>query len=125
MGIEAVKVTLEQLLSTTSRYKISPYQRKYEWSESQIGQLIDDLVADWRVGGQPAPHFLGSVIIHERKTRKQQTQLIDGQQRLTSISIMLAVMRDKVAKDDQLRQTLASYLVQPPADAGSQPLTRI
>ena len=65
MGIEAVKVTLEQLLSTTTRYKISPYQRKYEWSENHIGRLIDS--EDWRAG-KPAPHFLGSVIIHDRKT---------------------------------------------------------
>src|SRR6267142_1717697 len=106
MGIEAVKVTLEQLLSTATRYKISPYQRKYEWSENRIGRLIDDLLEDWRASGKPAPHFLGSVIVHDRKTSKQQTQLIYGQQRLTSISIILSVLRDKVVEDKNLRGTL-------------------
>lgn len=88
-------------------------------------RLVKDLLEDWRNEERKAPHFLGSIIIHNHKTKDLQVRLIDGQQRLTSISIVLALLRDKVKADDRLRQTLANYLVQPPADGRSHAFTRI
>jgi hypothetical protein len=127
VGVHTVKTHLKDLLSTNRRYRIAPYQRKYEWSPVQMGRLIDDTMESWRLTSTThiAPHFIGSFILHDRKTKLKQMYVIDGQQRLTSVSIILAVLRDMVDTDAALRTTLQSYLVEPPADQKSVPFKRL
>lgn len=126
MGIQATKDQLDKLLSTTRRYRIAPYQRKYEWSENQMRHLLEDLVASWRsvpISGADLPnYFLGSFIFQRRGSN---TWLIDGQQRLTSLSIILAVMRDMVQEDARLREMLHSYIEMPAYDKSSKAVKRI
>lgn len=93
--------TLRQLLSG-SRYGIDYYQREYRWQTRQVRELVEDLSdvfldyyepAHDRVAVQDYGHyFLGSVILSRRGS---QTFIIDGQQRLTTLSLLLIFLHNE------------------------------
>lgn len=75
-------------------YLIPPYQREYSWRKEQWDNLFDDLV-DNDVG-----YFLGSVICivpDGEKTKLQEAQVIDGQQRFTTLNLLLLAVYSKIA----------------------------
>lgn len=72
-------------------YQIPRYQRPYSWGEEQLSKLWDDL----REAQQYEPnYFLGSVITAKPEEASNYLDIVDGQQRLTTILIMLCVCRD-------------------------------
>lgn len=93
--------TIRQLLSGT-HYAIDYYQREYKWQAKQVQDLIDDLTSKFledfdskhpRKTVQKYGHyFLGSIITSEREGRKF---IIDGQQRLTTLTLLLIYLHLK------------------------------
>lgn len=84
-------------------FRIPHYQRAYSWTWDQIDDLWDDLVENAARG-----HFLGSLVLASENESKP--QVIDGQQRLTTLMILLSVLRDAcldrgMTKDAQKIQT--------------------
>ncbi|WP_018157770.1 DUF262 domain-containing protein [Demetria terragena] len=71
---------------TDVSYRVPPYQREYSWRRSEWEALFDDLV------NADGAHFLGTIIILDRTRDSLQrtVEVIDGQQRLTTLSILLA-----------------------------------
>src|SRR5690554_6078739 len=87
-------------------YVIPIYQRNYEWGEPQITQLIQDIV-DYIVksksnNAQTKPrYYIGSLIAYERKLEGSVIyETIDGQQRLTTLTILLNVIKKEYPKID-------------------------
>lgn len=87
-------------------YVIPIYQRNYEWGEPQITQLIQDIV-DYIVksksnNAQTKPrYYIGSLIAYERKLEGSVIyETIDGQQRLTTLTILLNVIKKEYSKID-------------------------
>lgn len=87
-------------------YVIPIYQRNYEWGEPQITQLIQDIV-DYIVksksnNAQSKPrYYIGSLIAYERKLEGSVIyETIDGQQRLTTLTILLNVIKKEYPKID-------------------------
>ncbi len=77
------------------RFLIPVYQRNYDWKISNCGQLFDDLVKV--IKSDRNSHFLGSIV--SVQTQKQQEYLIiDGQQRLTTVSLLLLAMHNILKK---------------------------
>ena len=72
---------------SNERYIIPLYQRGYAWEEKHIVQLIDD-VMDISDDGQ---YYIGTVIVHRRKDA---FEVIDGQQRLTTLFLLLNYLRN-------------------------------
>lgn len=71
-------------------YQIPPYQREYSWQKAQWEELFQDLIeAD-------GPHFLGTIITLSMETddavRRTALELIDGQQRMTTLTLLLAAV---------------------------------
>ncbi|MBE4695392.1 DUF262 domain-containing protein [Brevibacterium casei] len=92
---------VHELLSTDSRivYKIPPYQREYSWNKQQWDALFDDLVRE-DVGDS---HFLGTIIcLNSTQNATQETvlELIDGQQRLTTLSLLLLAIYSELDEYD-------------------------
>ena len=86
-----------------TRYTIPLYQRAYSWSDAEIEQLIDD-VYDAEEGSDK--YYIGSLIVFERGNCYE---VIDGQQRLTTLMLLLAYLRDS-AKDMKITlQNTLSY----------------
>jgi uncharacterized protein with ParB-like and HNH nuclease domain len=72
-------------------YQIPRYQRPYSWGEEQLSKLWDDL----REAQQIEPnYFLGSVITAKPEEASNYLDIVDGQQRLTTLLILLCVCRD-------------------------------
>jgi len=96
---QTVKVLLGQ------KYEIDFYQREYQWETKQILELIQDLTDKFREGyesGHDRPevkkypsYFLGSIIISEDDVKRF---IVDGQQRLTSLTLLLIYLRHKQGK---------------------------
>ena len=82
-------------------YRIPNFQRPYVWGQEQIYQLLDD-VAEAYKGMPEAPYFLGSVVLHtETQGTYNEHTVLDGQQRLTTLYLIHAVVRDHLATDLQ------------------------
>ena len=75
--------------------KIPVYQRNYSWDKSNCKQLFDDIEA--LMNNESKKHFFGSIIYMIDQDTDERV-IIDGQQRLTTIAILLAAMRDSCEK---------------------------
>jgi hypothetical protein len=85
-------------------YVIPIYQRNYEWGEPQITQLIQDIV-DYilksKDSGNKPKYYMGSLIAYERKLEDGEIyETIDGQQRLTTLTILLNVIKKQYSTID-------------------------
>lgn len=101
--------TVRELLKGV-KYSIDYYQREYKWLEKQIRELVNDLSDKFLEEYQPShprtkvadyPHyFLGSIIISKKDSI---SYIVDGQQRLTSLTLLLIFLRNlQRDKDDNL-----------------------
>lgn len=94
MAISGSQITISNFLSQQKQYSIPRYQRGYVWEEKQWGHLFNDLKTNF-VKNKPEGHFIGSVVIYGQLGSEYTiAHVIDGQQRLTTFSILiLAIMR--------------------------------
>lgn len=88
---------LKQVLGSPVIFEVPDFQRNYSWQEEQIDALVEDIM-DARE--QLSPHFIGSLITMKDPEHAERVLVIDGQQRLTTIFMLVAVMRDAVARLD-------------------------
>lgn len=96
---EVVSQTVEELLSPgAAQFEVPPFQRTYAWGADEINQLVDDVFGE--PAGSELPYFLGSIVLahKEENGRAGPALVLDGQQRLTTISLMVAALTDKAIK---------------------------
>ena len=85
-------LTIKQLFGNTdSLYQIPRYQRSYSWGDDQLEKLWDDLI---EAKENDPNYFLGSVITAKSEDSTSYLDIVDGQQRLTTLTILLCVYRD-------------------------------
>jgi len=89
LAFEARDYPIGDVLFSTMKFRIPRFQRPYAWGEDQLEDFWNDLlVAD-------GPPFLGSFILnHESVEESGFVEVIDGQQRMLTITILMAVIRD-------------------------------
>jgi hypothetical protein len=96
--LEAREVRLRTILSNNQEaYAVPIYQRPYAWERDQWEDLLDD-VTDLK---DTETHFLGSVVVvpeGEHRLGVNRFQVVDGQQRLATLLIWLAAIRDSYAE---------------------------
>ena len=90
MKIESADQDIRTLLSS-GYYKIPRFQRPYSWDRENIQEFWDDIIRD-----NPGDYFIGSMVVF--KTGSQRFGIVDGQQRLTTITILLCVLRNTLGK---------------------------
>lgn len=98
--LQAGEITLNKLLNTSRQFIVPIFQRNYSWQKSQYEQLWFDILRASKFK-EKQNHFIGSIVYIDMGTpagRPQQLLLIDGQQRLTTISILLCAIKDYVQK---------------------------
>ena len=108
--LEASEVPLNKIFSSDFEFHIPDYQRPYSWGTDEARQLLDDL-ADALEGAGEEPYFLGSIVLVKNRTGST-AEVIDGQQRLTTLTILLAVLRD-LTEDDGYRIALEAKISEP------------
>lgn len=109
--IRASEKSIADLFCDKFLFSIPSYQRPYAWSAEQAGELYDDL--QYARKQQPAgqsPYFLGTIVVI-KEDGNPAADVVDGQQRLATLTILLAVLRD-LAPDEDARQ-IDRYIRQP------------
>ena len=96
--IHATEYPIYKVFSNDFVFTIPLYQRPYAWTTEQAGELLEDLLTALGEGNEPIddinPYFLGSIVLI--KGDKPDAQVVDGQQRLTTLTILLAALRTLV-----------------------------
>lgn len=85
--------TLRDILSS-GFFVIPRYQRPYSWTREEVDELWDDAIAEGA-----SEYFIGSMVVYPEK-KKGVRAVIDGQQRLTTLAMMLAAIRDEADSHD-------------------------
>lgn len=98
--LHARPVDVQELLGQPSVQYVTPdFQRSFEWGEDQFAKLWTDLITAVEHEGT---HFMGQVILVDSSSEDQdRMQIIDGQQRLTTLSIFACVLRDYYDSKEQ------------------------
>ncbi len=109
-GIQGHARSVNELLDK-KKYQIDYYQREYKWEPKQIRELIEDLTHRFRRNFKPdherdavdnyGQYFLGSIIVSEKNNKRF---IVDGQQRLTSITLLLAYL-DRLQEERTKKRT--------------------
>ncbi len=118
MKADAIKLLDFIGKSQEKQFVIPIYQRVYSWEKEQCKQLWDDII---KTGGndQIEGHFIGSIVfVHDGiyATNHNELLIIDGQQRLTTITLLLIALRDYLNDEDEFlekfsREKIESYLI--------------
>ena len=110
--IEAKELQINKVFSDEYLFEIPEYQRPYAWTTEEVGDLLDDLFYAMRKGeengediGEMPPYFLGSVVVI-KASDSPNADIVDGQQRITTLTILFCALRELCANDELLRNDL-------------------
>ncbi|GAA8408904.1 hypothetical protein Hpkin61_12740 [Helicobacter pylori] len=110
--MEAKEATLSGFFeeNQNNQFVIPIYQRVYSWKKEQCEQLWDDII---KIGGNDKMngHFIGSILyVRDGNTHSSPLLIIDGQQRLTTITLLFIALRNH-SNDEYKRKKIESYLI--------------
>lgn len=114
--MKAVESNLFKFLQGTKQFIIPIYQRTYSWTKPQCEQLWNDIIKAGTNEDTPG-HFIGSIVYIEKGIYQvssvNQLLVIDGQQRLTTLSLLLIALakafQEKEGSQDKTRRKLLNY----------------
>lgn len=107
--LDAGEYPLGKVFSSDFEFTIPDYQRPYSWGTEQALQLLDDLDGALDRDADE-PYFLGSLVLVRDDGRR--AEVIDGQQRLTTLSILFGVIRD-CTDNVALSKELGDFILEP------------
>jgi hypothetical protein len=120
--ISGAEFPLSKIFSSDFDYVIPSYQRPYAWTVDQASELFDDLY-EFYVREQEDTYFLGSIVLIKEEG-KPYSEVIDGQQRLTTLTILLSSIASNLSGD--LRSDFENYIREPGrASQGLTPKPRL
>lgn len=102
--IAAVEINLDKLFTDEYEFVIPEYQRPYTWGVEHAVQLLVDL-QEALERDLDEPYFLGSIVL-VKDAQSPRAEVIDGQQRLVTLTLLLAVLRDIV--EDPSRTSMSA-----------------
>jgi len=112
LGLFTAPLRVTQLFSDPFRFAVPSYQRRYSWTVKEAGQLLDDILLAIGDGDEPVEpnYFLGAILLTDSggeadwqnglPSSPRTLDIVDGQQRLITLAILLAVLRDFGAEDE-------------------------
>lgn len=110
-SIEAKEYPVSKVFSSDYSFVIPNYQRPYSWKIDHVEALLDDIsyfaFQDDQVE-ELKPYFLGSIVLI-KKTERSNYEVIDGQQRLTTLTILLSVIRE-ILNDSEAQKVLTDLI---------------
>ncbi len=113
----AIRIT--DLFTGTLQYRVPRYQRRYIWDETNWKVLWGDITQLLRTEKEGQEHFVGTIVTQPNKTGGvlEKHEIIDGQQRLTTLQVIFCVIRDISASDSGLQSKIKDILELPEYDA--------
>lgn len=125
--MKATEASLLQVLKTSPQFVIPIYQRSYSWTERECSQLWSDVL---RVGKDPdaRAHFVGSVVYIQdglyQLSNNSPLLVIDGQQRLTTVALLLEALARNVGETEPVdgfsAAKIRSYYLSNPLETGDR-----
>lgn len=109
--ISAAEYPLAKIFSSDFEYVIPSYQRPYAWTVDQASELFDDLFDFYKSEPKEESYFLGSIVLIKPEESKRHAAVIDGQQRLTTLTILLAALASILEREQ--RDILCKYIREP------------
>lgn len=114
LSFDTRTIALGELLSGRNTFRLPGFQRPFSWPEEKVAQLYDDISSAYmhasvNGNGGPIEYFLGAIIVAKRG-QNAPYDLVDGQQRLASISAILAILRDELP-EGRARDAIQEHLV--------------
>lgn len=110
-AIEADKQILQKIFSQDFWFVIPEYQRPYVWQKYNIEELIEDLYYAFE-HKEDNEYFLGSLVLKNTNNQNfTEYEVLDGQQRLTTFFMMIAVLRD-LLEDEDYKSTMREMIYQ-------------
>ncbi len=106
-AITANEQNLNSVFSDAHFFEIPTYQRPYSWEIEQVDELLNDLL-DATERDDEAPYFLGSIVLI-KEGEGSKSEVVDGQQRLTTLSILFCVLRE-LSKDIDAKSLLDGFI---------------
>jgi uncharacterized protein with ParB-like and HNH nuclease domain len=108
MELHAYTRTISDLFSVKKKYIVPRFQREYSWTKEQVLELWNDIISNISIKDGDLEHteyFIGSLVL-VGDDKSISLQIVDGQQRLTTITILLSALcqrflelkKDKIAK---------------------------
>lgn len=120
--ISGAEYPLAKIFSSEFEYHIPSYQRPYAWTVDQASELFDDLYDFYQTENDEG-YFLGSIVLIKQESAPK-AEVIDGQQRLTTLTLLLATICS-IAEGDY-RTELKEYIMEPGKESqGLLPLPRL
>ena len=103
MSITATVTTLGALLNDYPKLNVPDYQREFKWEPDKVKDLFGDVIEGLALKeGKPKPCFLGSLVISIDK-KSGNVDLVDGQQRMTILTLVLKCLADRCPNDSPER----------------------
>lgn len=120
--ISGAEYPLAKIFSSDFDYVIPSYQRPYAWTVDQASELFDDLYSFFETEPEES-YFLGSIVLIKTE-EKPHAEVIDGQQRLTTLTILLSALTSYF--EGELRADFENYIREPGrASQGLEPKPRL
>lgn len=108
--IKGTELPLQKIFSSDYAFSIPYYQRPYAWTAEQAEELLDDFIMAMGSTNSSIdemnPYFLGSIVLVKGDGRD--AEIVDGQQRLTTLTVLFAAMRDFF--DGEYREGMTNLL---------------
>jgi len=105
LGVRAQESSVRAIFAPGERLQMPPYQRSYSWETREANELLGDLIDSVKTG---TPHFVGAIVLING-AESGVLEIVDGQQRLTTLTILLAVLRD--LEPDKARAAMLHALI--------------
>ena len=107
IGVRSEALSLRKLLRTGYFFRLPAFQRSYAWDDDEALALFNDLRDAMALR---IPHFIGTIVLVEDPDRPGVLEIVDGQQRLTTLTMIIAAIRDLLGADAPVRKELVAAL---------------
>jgi len=101
LTLTAEQKSIYEIFSGKSKYIIPPYQRAYSWDKEQCAELFEDIKNAFLIN-EDEGYFIGNIVIAKSSEEKEFLEVIDGQQRLITLTLFLKVLSEFDASNDAL-----------------------
>ena len=115
--MKASAITVKQFIGEQNKvFMVPPFQRNYDWDEKHCNELFLDIE---NAAEHNIEHYIGNIVFYESResgSGNRQYVLIDGQQRVTTIILLLCAIRDCCDSESLKNEIFSKYLINDTAD---------
>lgn len=118
MNIKPYDKTIRNLLGSKRQFIIPRFQREYSWDKKNYQEFLDDMIGNLVINSgkiSSSQYFLGTMLFigNFAEGTEQEIQVVDGQQRLTTITIMFSALSDRFIElnENTLSRQIFTYIM--------------